>query len=549
MAKVLFINPVVREEDVPRHIPYGEALLAAIAIQNGHQVAVLDCNAWRIPPSKVGEAAAAENWDVIAIGGLSTTYGYIKTACKAIKQANHNALLVAGGGFLTSMPAEIMEWLPEIDIGIVGEAFRTFPEILQMMDERDYAFDDCKGVIWDGQLTPARPVIHDLDSLPYPAWDLFPLEEVYFKNSSALYSEDAYGCQRRIDINGSYGCSLVCKYCWHLGTTGDMRIEKNPAAGNSNDVVFTYGRNLRYHSPRYIVDMVSDLKRRYDIDFANFLDENLMTMHTSSGRKWLYEICEEWDKAGLTPERGKSPQTGVFWSGTSHASLYTKDVLKAMYEAGCTHLVYGLESFDPYILKHLGKGTTRENNLRSVGDCLESGIIPVPNFILGFPDETLQSVRNTLSGLIELGIHCKPHFATAYPGSEWYYSYKDSIVQQYGGNLEAYILDLGDASKITGTISKHFTGVELLGLQQIMAQRNMRLLDLFEKSYVPRETLVKPQQSFNFQAKKLPGPIEGGSSQSGRDRKWQGSKAIQVFPRNSQRDGLTTVQPHGTPGG
>ena len=88
MAKVLFINPVVREEDVPRHIPYGIALLAAIARDKGHDVAVYDANAWRQPLSKVGEAAAAEDWDVIAIGGLTTTYGCIKQCVKLIKQAN-----------------------------------------------------------------------------------------------------------------------------------------------------------------------------------------------------------------------------------------------------------------------------------------------------------------------------------------------------------------------------------------------------------------------------------------------------------------------------
>ena len=47
MAKVLFINPVVREEDVPRHVPYGLALLASIAIEKGHLVQVYDENAWR----------------------------------------------------------------------------------------------------------------------------------------------------------------------------------------------------------------------------------------------------------------------------------------------------------------------------------------------------------------------------------------------------------------------------------------------------------------------------------------------------------------------
>ena len=51
-----------------------------------------------------------------------------------------------------------------------------------------------------------RPLIHDLDGLPYPAWDLFPLDEVYFPNSEALYSEEGMLASRRLDINASYGC-------------------------------------------------------------------------------------------------------------------------------------------------------------------------------------------------------------------------------------------------------------------------------------------------------------------------------------------------------
>ena len=47
MAKVLFVNPVIREEDDPRHVPYGMALLAALAMREGHLVQVYDANAWR----------------------------------------------------------------------------------------------------------------------------------------------------------------------------------------------------------------------------------------------------------------------------------------------------------------------------------------------------------------------------------------------------------------------------------------------------------------------------------------------------------------------
>ena len=520
MAKILFVNPVVREEDVPRHIPYGIAMLASIAINNGHQVQVYDANAWRKGFRVLPEVYRADDWDVIAIGGLTTTYNFIKEAFRIAKETSPDALLIAGGGFLTSMPKEIMEWIPEIDLGIVGEAFVTWPELLDKVDNKDLDFAYTLGVIrrdTNGQiiLNDTRPIIPELDVLPEPAWDLFPLEEVYFENSSSLFSEDAYRISRRIDINASFGCSLVCRFCWHLGTTGDMVIEKDE--NDENDVVFSYGRNIRYHSPDYIISMVKGLKKRYNIDFANFIDENLMTMDASSGRTWLKEICKKWIAAGLQPssrrpggvEAPPGEEPGVYWSGTSHASLHTPEILKLMYEAGCTHLVYGLESFDPIVLKNLGKGTTVKNNVDSVGECLKSGIIPIPNIIIGFPEETFESVRNTIVELIKLGIHAKPHFATAYPGSEWYYKYKDSIIKQYEGSLEDYVKDLGDASKITGVISHNFSGLELLGLQEIVAKRDLRLLDQASKRWVKSkvESVAVPQESTNFVRKKINGPV------------------------------------------
>ena len=127
MAKILFINPIVREEDVPRHIPYGIALLASIAIKEGHDVQVYDANAWRKELDVLVQVLEADDWDVVAIGGLTTTYNYIKQACSLVGKHAKDSFLIAGGGFITSMPRDIMEWIPEIHLGIIGEAFVTFP--------------------------------------------------------------------------------------------------------------------------------------------------------------------------------------------------------------------------------------------------------------------------------------------------------------------------------------------------------------------------------------------------------------------------------------
>ncbi len=490
MAKVLFINPVVREEHQPHHVPYGIALLAAIAIENGHLVQVYDANAWRKPESVLRDVLAADDWDVVALGGITTAYGSIKHIVSVAREVCPDVLIMLGGGVLTSLPKEIMSWLPEVDIGVIGEAFETFPELLSMLDDGQSDWPKVAGTLSrgeDGKLVygSQRALIHDLDSLPYPAWDLFPLEEVYFPNSASLYSEEGMLATRRLDINASYGCSMICRYCFHLGIAGDMRYETDKD-GNVTDIAFdkpgTYSRTTRYHSPEYIVTLAKYAYDRFGINFVGFLDENLMTMDRFSRGTWLSEICRLWHEYGLAPKkREDGTWEGVHWSGTSHATLCNPEILKIMRAAGCSHLVYGYESFAPHVLKTIGKGATAKNNLRSFFWTLEAGIRPIPNMIIGFPNEDFQSIRENMAAWDDLGIVVKPHFATPYPGSEWFTVNRKSIEEQYGGDLERFILEVGDASTISAVISENFNAVELVGLRDMMVRRDYKRIDEYER--------------------------------------------------------------------
>lgn len=490
MAKVLFINPVVREEDVPRHVPYGIALLSAIAMEKGHLVQVFDANGWRAGDDVLAQVLDADDWEVIALGGITTAYGSIRKIVRAARAHCPNAVIVLGGGVITSLPREMMTWLPEVDVGCIGEGFVTWPEILATIDTGSRDFSKVLGTISRGEgdrlvITAARPLIHDLDSLPYPAWDLFPLEEVYFPNSAALFSEEGMLASRRLDINMSYGCSMICRYCYHLGIAGDMRYETDEAGeitGVSFDQPGQYDRTIRYHSPDYVVRLVKHLRDKYRINFVTFLDENLMTMDKASNRTWLKAICDGWHREDLAPRFNEDGSwEGVCWAGTSHATLCTPEILKMMRAAGCAHLVYGYESFAPHVMKLIGKGATPATNIRSFFATLESGIRPVPNQIIGFPNEDFQSIRLNMEAWTKLGIVVKPHFATPYPGSEWFTVYRTSIEAQYGGDLEAFILDLGDATKITATISHNFNAVELVGLRDMMLNFDYRHLDEYER--------------------------------------------------------------------
>ncbi len=492
MAKVLFVNPLIREEDDPRHVPYGMALLASLAMRDGHLVQVYDHNAWRAPDSVLAQVLKADAWDVIAIGGITTAYRSIKHITAMASEVAPRALRVAGGGFLTSMPHDIMRFLPQVDVGAVGEAFVSFLELLRRVDAGNREWAEVKGLIWrdpsgKSHLNPEQPLLEDLDSLPYPAWELFPLE-VYFKNSMALFSEEGMLSRRRLDINASYGCSLICRFCFHLGISGDMKQVEN--AQGEPDVTFTYDRNIRYHSPRYVVNLVKYARERFGVDFIGFLDENLMTMHQFSGKKWLTDIARLWIEDGLQPQcvRDGVPHdpekcSGVHWGGTSHATLCSPEVLRAIKQSGCSHLVYGYESFSARVMKTIGKGATPETNERSLKWTLEAGIRPIPNQMMGFPDEDFDSLKDNVRAWNRLGLNVKPFFATPYPGTEWYYANKQRILDQYGGDLEAFLLDVGDATRVTAVICKKFNAVELYGLRELMVLRDLKRIEEYENEW------------------------------------------------------------------
>jgi anaerobic magnesium-protoporphyrin IX monomethyl ester cyclase len=492
VSKILFVVPIIREDDCARHIPYGLALMASLADQLGHQVQVFDANAWRPGDEVLRDVLEADRWDVVATGGITTAYAYLKKTVEFARRYAPSATVVVGGGVLTSMPRDIMHFLPQVDVGVVGEGFVTWPDVLTQIATGEKRWQDVLGIIWrrnDGSvvMNSSRPLVHDLDAaVPYPAWDFFPLD-IYFRNSSVILSEEAMQARRRLDINVSYGCSLICRFCFHLGLTGDLQQVET---ADGLDVTFTQKRDIRWHSPRYIVDLVKYAKQKFNIDFVAFLDENLMTMNVSTGGTWLPEICDLWIKEGLQPSciREGVPHDpascdGVHWGGTSHAALATPAVLRKMREAGCTYLDYGLESFSERLLKTIGKGASPKSNRQCIPMAMAAGIRPIPNQIIGFPDEFFDSILDSLEAWEELGIVAKPFFATPYPGTEWFDVYKERILEQYGGDLEAFILDLGDATRISAVISANFSAVELLGLRELMVNRDFKRIREYEKAW------------------------------------------------------------------
>lgn len=192
--------------------------LAAIVDELGYKIAVLDNNCYRLPIDAVRQTVKEDQWDVIGIGGLITQYKFIKELLPVCREENPDAVIVGGGGFVSSMPREMMRWLPDLDIGVIGEGYITWREVLDHVDDRNWK--RVKGLVYrEGKkikLSKMRPLIPEekLDEeVPFPAYEFSPIE-TYLMNSRIPYSPEAMhpNC-RRLDVLASLGCPWQCSFC------------------------------------------------------------------------------------------------------------------------------------------------------------------------------------------------------------------------------------------------------------------------------------------------------------------------------------------------
>ena len=83
----------------------------------------------------VKKVIESDKWDLIAVGGITTAYSSIKKIVKLSKKFSKSPNL-SWRSVLTSIPKEVLTWLPEVDFGFVGEAYKTIIDVLSMIDEK-----------------------------------------------------------------------------------------------------------------------------------------------------------------------------------------------------------------------------------------------------------------------------------------------------------------------------------------------------------------------------------------------------------------------------
>ena len=505
--KVLFVVPEIRLDGYPTSFPFWAGILASIVMKKHGEVAILDLNALRmnfgghqVPKQVIIQEINSEKWDIVGIGGLTTTYARIKELASLIRKHSPNSLFVGGGGWSTYNPDEILNLVPELDLLVIGEGEETFSELYDEVNAATNDFEKVNGLcIRDGKnikFTSPRALIDDLNTIPYPAYDLFETE-IYFRFSSAMpYSVEAVNSKRRASVVWERGCPRGCTFCSHNGMSridlqniygeGD-RAEGEKLVRVSDKKNDTFQLPARWPTPEYAIDNIKLLKEKFDVDFITIVDENM-----TSNLKWTKEFCKLFLDEGLIET--------MKWGTLGDApSVATKpELLKIMRDSGCSYISFGFESASDKVLKEdIQKGQTRAHLQKTVDTIKEVGMTPITTFMIGNPHEDINDLLETLDFWIQNNVTIDPFICTPYVGSPIFYDNKDFILQQYDPKLkliddgkytlsndilkkmkldalDKFMKDCGDALQYTATVSQYFKIPELFALKQFMYKHDYK---------------------------------------------------------------------------
>jgi len=374
---VLLINPGPRRWVLGENAPLGLAYLAAVLEEHGFRVQIFD--AWLRDFRASNIRAVIQDRDP-AIVGITCDYARVDEVKRIIdetKKVDKTIKTVVGGVLATLVP-DVFSDSP-VDYVVVGEGEYTFLELVtRIMQNR--TCEDVRGLVIrrNGRSvrTQPRPLISNLDELPFPARHLLPLRE--YKPMTALRFPST-------NMVASRGCVYQCYFC------SASRM---------------WGGKWRCHSPDYVVKEMQHLVEKYGIKDVSFTDA-AFTMNMNRAE----EICDLISKRSFD----------ITWSCDCRPDAVNRSLLAKMASAGCSLIQYGIESGSPEVLTRIKKGFTVEHARKAIKMTREEGIRPFAYFIIGHPWDTPDTIHETIEFAKELNADFTEFFmAYPFPGTEFW---------------------------------------------------------------------------------------------------------------------------------
>lgn len=360
--------------------PLGLGYLAAYLERDGHRVTIFDLGLEPNTPLTDDIAAiVATKPDLIGLTAMSTNYESALATARALR-AQTDVPIVIGGPHATVLPQQVIRE-ECFDYLVFGEGELTLAELAKAIAAEGPrpATATLRGILGiyfrigeEIISTPERPLIRELDALPFPARHLFALSRY------PLYTSDG---QPMITILSSRGCPYNCSYCF-------------------KGIV---GRTYRQRSADNILAEIRDIIATYHIRNFYFIDD-LFAINERRLRELTQRMIDE--------------KLDIHWQCLDRVDKVNPQLLAQMYKAGCREIHYGIESGNQTILDGVGKGITLSQVRDAIRWTAEAGILAKGYFMLGLPGDTEETMEQTIQFAAELDLdEAMFSLTTPFPGT------------------------------------------------------------------------------------------------------------------------------------
>jgi radical SAM superfamily enzyme YgiQ (UPF0313 family) len=377
--------------------PVGIAYIAAACRNAGHTVTIYNQDVYHYTENHLKNYLQKNEFDIIGLGACGGYYQYRKIGAlmNAIKEIypsplphTHNTIVnkrpfvIIGGHLVSADPSYFLRKYC-CDAIIIGEGELTTVDLLDAV-EKGRSLKKVSGIAFlnNGEYmqNERRPLIENVDDIPMPAYDLFPIDHYALLPFPSIKSND-----RLMPMNSGRGCIFTCNFCYRMD------------------------KGFRPRSGQSILNEIRYLQSNYKITFFDFSDELLM-----SSVKRIKELCDVFIASGLN----------FRWACNGRLNFASIEALKLMQEAGCVFINYGIESVNDEALKNMNKQLTVKQITEGIENTLAVGISPGLNIIFGNIGETKECLKNDVDFLLKYDDHAQLRTirpVTPYPGSPLYY--------------------------------------------------------------------------------------------------------------------------------
>jgi radical SAM superfamily enzyme YgiQ (UPF0313 family) len=402
--RVLFIRPWADIIQVPP--PLGLLYLASCLRQTGaHQVKIIDGRLLELKPEEI--IARAEDFDPDVIGITSLTMeGPVahRIAALAKKKWRERPVLV-GGPYPTSDVAKAISD-PNVDFCFHGEAEHSFTEwVRTQLDGGDVS--RVPGITFRSNgapvTNPRGGFIENLDEIPFPAWDLLEMDLYFKKKFLRIRTMNPHQMRdRAVPMVTSRGCPFRCTYCHNL-----------------------FGKKLRHRSVENVMEELLLLKWQYHIEEIEFIDD-IFNLDIPRAKAIFQAIIDH--------------DLGMYFSFPNglRSDSFDEELLRLMKQGGAYRLVFAIESGSKRIQKAIRKNLNLEKARANIELANRLGYFLGGFFIIGFPDETEEEVRETIRFALKSKLHTANFFIlTPFPNTEvWQQALKAGM--PVDGHFEHY---------------------------------------------------------------------------------------------------------------